>query len=501
MDRWGDESSGAGKEKPLAHAWRDSPESVPLVVDLDGTLVATDTLFESVLSLIRQSPASVLLLPIWLIRGKAVLKSEVEKRFKVDVRSLPYRPALLEYLRRERATGRKLVLATAAHEGTAYSAATHLDLFDEVVATTDSVNMKGTLKRDELVARFGVRGFDYIGDSKADTPVWATCRIGHVAGQRRALPAAVLGTGTQQGEVFYEQRPTLKTWMRAMRVQQWVKNSLVVVPTLLNHQLNWEVLKALAITFLAFSFVASGTYIANDLFDLAADRRHPRKCKRPLASGELSIVQGIFLAVCLLLAGILLGVVIGKALVMCLLIYVLLTLLYTSFLKGKPIIDVIALAILYTLRVYAGGLVTQAYVSPWLFQFSIFLFLSLAFVKRYSELRRSREQRRQDVPGRSYRMPDLSIISQAGVSSGLLAGLVLALYVNEAGLERIYPRPHMLWGVCPLFVYWIIRTWLIAHRGNMTEDPILFAFRDRVSYIVGFLIVVAVLLALTPNVD
>ena len=320
MDRSYDKFSVGDDKMPPAHAGEDSSEAVPLVVDLDGTLVKSDTLFESVLWLIRQSPASILLLPIWLARGNAVLKSEIARRFKLNAENLPYRSDLLEYLQQQQAAGRKLVLATGAYQSVAYSAATHLNLFDEVLATTDSVNLTGELKRDELVKRFGLRGFDYIGDSKVDLPVWSACRIGHVAGRHTGLPAASLGAGTQQGKIFAERRPSLKTWVRAMRIYQWVKNILVVVPTLLNHHLDGEIVKTLAITFLAFSFVASGTYIANDLFDLAADRRHPRKSRRPLASGELSISQGISLAVFLLLAGFLLRVAIGKPLVVCLLI-------------------------------------------------------------------------------------------------------------------------------------------------------------------------------------
>ena len=497
----GQSPGGDDEHIPVAVADSQEIREIPLAVDLDGTLVATDTLFEGAMSLIRQSPASILLFPIWLGRGKAVLKTEIAKRFRVNAGNLPYRTDLLEYLRKERTQGRMIVLATAAHQSTADSAAAHLNLFDEVLASTESVNLKGTRKRDELVKRFGFRGFDYIGDSRADIPVWEACRIGHVAGQWKALPDGILAAGTQQGQIFAGHRSSLAPYIRALRVYQWVKNVLVVAPALLNHHVDGAVLKALAIAFLSFSFVASGTYIANDLFDLDADRRHPRKSKRPLASGELSITQGISLAVGLVVAGILLGLMANKLLVVCLGIYLVLTLLYSSFLKGKPILDAVALAMLYTLRVYSGGLATGAYISPWLFQFSLFLFLSLAFVKRYSELRRLRYQRHREAPGRGYRLQDLSIISQAGIGSGMLAGLVLALYVNGREIERLYPRPEMLWGVCPLFIYWIIRVWLIAHRGNMNEDPILFAFHDRVSYIVGFLIVLAVLLGLTPHVN
>jgi 4-hydroxybenzoate polyprenyltransferase/phosphoserine phosphatase len=473
---------------------------LPLVADLDGTLVATDTLFEAALSLIRQRPSSILLFAAWLTRGKAVLKSEIAQRFTPNPEALPYCSDLVAYLRSERDQGRQIVLATAAHRIIAERVAAHLDLFDVVLASTESVNLKGTAKRDELVKLYGLRGFDYAGDSRADIPVWAACRIGHVAGPMRRLPGSVTAAGTQQGESFSRPRLRMQTLLREIRIHQWVKNLLVFAPALLNHHMDRQRLTVLTITFLSFSFVASGTYISNDLFDLEADRRHPRKRLRPLASGQISIAQGILMAVSLLAAGFLLGLTVGLQLVVCLWLYLALTSLYSSFVKGKPILDVVVLAMLYTLRVYTGGLVTRAYVSPWLFQFSLFLFLSLAFVKRYSELRRLREQRQLESQARGYRVEDLSIISQAGVGSGLLAGLVLALYVNGPDVLSLYPRPEMLWGVCTLFIYWIIRIWLVAHRGNMQEDPILFAFRDRVSYIVGFLIVVTVLLALQPNV-
>jgi 4-hydroxybenzoate polyprenyltransferase len=490
----------AGEKTPVTLAGKTQLEFLPLAVDLDGTLVATDTLLEAALSLIRKKPWSILLFLSWLGRGKAVLKTEIAKQVTTHAESLPYRADLLEYLRGERVKGRTIVLATAAHRTIADRVAAWLGIFDVVLASTDAVNLKGTLKRDALVELYGVRGFDYIGDSKSDKPVWAACRVGHVAGRMRQLPRSALAAGTGQGEVFPAARPGVKTWLREIRVYQWVKNFLVFVPALLNHHVDWEILRALAIAFLGFSLLASGTYVINDIFDLEADRRHPRKSRRPVASGQIPIAAGISVAIALLASGISLGLAVSPELVACLLTYLVLTLLYSSFIKGKPIIDVVALAVLYTLRVYAGGLVSRAYVSPWLFQFSMFLFLSLAFVKRYSELSKTRNQLPLEVHGRNYRVGDLSIVSQAGLGSGLLAGLVLALYVNGSEIVKLYPHPEMLWGVCPLFIYWIIRVWLIAHRGNMNEDPILFAFRDRVSYVVAFLIVALVLAGLSPHV-
>ncbi len=475
------------------------PVDLPLVVDLDGTLVTTDTLFESVLSLVRKDPSCLLSFPGWLSRGRAAFKAEIVTRFRLQEATLPWRADLVEYLRKERSRGRKLILATAANYRIAEQAAACHGLFDEVLASTDTLNLKGTVKRDELVKRFGLRGFDYVGDSHADIPVWAASRIGHVAGPMAALPAAALAAGARQGEVFAGSHPDLRVWVRQLRVYQWVKNVLVFVPALLNHHVDGPILRSLALTFFGFSFIASATYIANDLFDLEADRSHPLKRKRPLASGEISILRAIAISTCLLATGFLLGIADGASLTFSLAAYLLLTGLYSLVLKGKPIVDVVVLAALYTLRVYAGGLVSRAYVSPWLFQFSIFLFLSLAFMKRYSELLKHRRRIQAATSARSYRLRDLHIVSQAGVGSGLVAGMVLALYVNGQEVARLYRRPQALWVVCPLFLYWMIRAWLVTHRGNMQEDPILFAFRDKVSYIVGILIVVAVLVGLMPN--
>jgi 4-hydroxybenzoate polyprenyltransferase/phosphoserine phosphatase len=473
---------------------------LPLVVDLDGTIVATDTLLESALRLIRRQPWLIGRLAAWLTRGRAVLKAETASRSNLDPACLPYRTEVIEYLRTARAGGRKVVLATAANRSIAENVAAHLDVFDEVLASSRTLNLKGRAKRDELVKAFSYKGFDYIGNSDSDIPVWEASSTGHVAGAMRRLPDAARSSGTREGRVFAGPRAGIAAWLREIRVYQWVKNLLVFVPALLNHRIDGGILKNLTITFLGFSFIASGAYITNDLCDLDSDRKHPRKCRRPLAAGEISIARGVAAAVCLLAGGFSVAALAGLPLVACLAAYLAVTFLYSAFVKGKPILDVVTLAMLYTLRVYTGGIVSKAYISPWCFQFSIFLFLSLAFVKRYSELRRLRWQHQDAAPGRNYRLRDLGIVSQAGIGSGLLAGLVLALYLNGGEIQRLYPHPQMLWAVCPLFIYWIVRVWLVAHRGNMYDDPLVFAFRDRVSYIVGALILGAVLLGMAPDV-
>ena len=342
--------------------------------------------------------------------------------------------------------------------------------------------------------RFGRGGFDYIGNGRDDVPVWMACRIAHVAG-RGHIPS---GSGHARHFVLRPPAEVRKLAARSPPVPVGQEPARFHTRTS-EPPLDLRTLADLIITFFAFSFTASGTYIANDLFDLESDRQHSRKRKRPLASGELTISQGVLTVAFLVAAGFGLGALIGMSLVIALFAYIFISLGYSVFLKNKPILDVVALAFLYTLRVYTGGIVAGAWISPWLFQFSIFLFLSLAFVKRYSELRRPRSLRKRDAPGRGYRLVDLALISQAGVGSGLIAGLILALYADSQEIQHLYPHPRALWCLCPIFVYWIVRVWIIAHRGNMTDDPILYAFGDRVSYIVGFVIVAAVLLAMMPN--
>jgi 4-hydroxybenzoate polyprenyltransferase/phosphoserine phosphatase len=477
----------------------ESEPNVPLAVDLDGTLIASDSLAESALLLVKQKPWYVFRMLFWLLRGRRKLKAEIGARVQLRCETLPYRPEIVGYLEAEHAAGRKLVLATAAHHTVADAVAEHLRLFDEVLASNEQNNHKGTAKRDQLIQRFGVRGFDYIGDSRADLPVWAASRMAHVAGSSRNIAALAQAVGAEPGRSFATPRPGVRTWLRAIRVQQWVKNTLIFVPLILAHRLEVRALLLELAAFFGFSCLASGTYIINDLFDLGADRKHPVKRSRAFASGELSIAQGVLVSFGLCAAGLALGAMLGIETLACLLIYFAVALLYSSFLKQEPILDVVILAFLYTLRLIAGGVTANVHISMWLFQFSLFLFVSLALVKRYSELHRMKMERSGEVRARGYCLADLTTVSQTGIASGLLAGLVLALYVNSPDVEHLYAWPHVLWGTCPIFIYWITRLWLIAGRGGMNEDCIVFAFHDGVSYCAGLGIVALMIIGVMPH--
>jgi len=463
---------------------------LPLAVDLDGTLVATDTLWESALALLRQRPGSVFALPFWVLGGRARFKSELAARVCPDAAALPYREDVLAYLHEARAEGRPVVLATASHQRTAQAVADHLGIFHAVMASEGGVNLKGPHKADALATAFGEKGFEYIGDAAADRPVFA-----------RAGAASWVGRDEREAEKATEGAPLARTflvppaglgaWLKALRVHQWVKNVLIFLPILASHRLTEPSLWATAaLAFLCLSLCASTVYIFNDLMDLEADRRHPTKCRRPFASGRLSIPQGLAAVPLLLGAGLGLSVAFLPAVFTgCLGAYLGLNAIYTFGLKRVAIADVIFLACLYSLRVLAGGLALDIVVSPWLIGFSLFFFLNLAFLKRYADLQLVAAAKGDSSPGRDYSVEDAPLLLSLGPAAGYMAVVVLALYVQSDNVTILYSRPEVLWALIPLVAYWISRVWLIAHRGQMEDDPVLFATQDPVSYLVGALAV------------
>lgn len=454
---------------------------VPLCVDLDGTLVRTDTLHESVLRLLKNRPWLVLAFPLWLARGKAHFKTQVACRTTLDTGHLPYRPEVVDFLRQARSRGQPLVLTTAAHRSVARSVADDLGIFDDVLASTEERNLKGPEKARQLAAHFGMKGFDYIGDSKADLPVWAASRKAYVVGEgalvsdveRVAAVDQVFGPPTQPG---------WRNWMGALRIHQWAKNVLVFVPLLTAHKASEVNLLIAALTaFFAFSLCASAVYIVNDLLDLDADRGHARKRERPFASGQLSIASGMAAVPLLLAISFLLASRVPVLFALVLVGYFLTTLLYSLRLKRMTVVDVLTLAGLYTLRLFGGAFAVGIELSFWLLAFSMFLFLSLALVKRCAELGALPQGEAGHVAGRAYRRDDLPALFSMGVASGYGSVLVLALYINGGTSHALYSRPEALWLLCPLLLFWVTRVWLVTHRGQMLEDPVVFAFRDSIS--------------------
>ncbi|MBZ4416113.1 UbiA family prenyltransferase [Myxococcus sp. RHSTA-1-4] len=467
-------------EKPLPA----DPPDVPLAVDLDGTLVRTDTLHESLLVLFKQAPWLLLLVPLWVLKGKAFFKAEVARRAALDASLLPYNEELLAWLKEEKARGRRLVLATAADRRIADGVAAHLGLFSDVFASDGTVNLSGARKLARLKESLGT--FDYAGNDAVDVPLWRESRQVVVV----HAPAGVLkqahGLGRQVHRVFERPRVGPRVWVKALRVHQWAKNALVFVPLLAAHKATRpDMLLHAVLGFTAFSLCASSVYVLNDLLDLDSDRRHPTKCKRPFAACALPVSTGVVLAPALLLAGAAVCLLLPPAFAALLATYYALTLAYSLRLKQVVMLDVLVLAGLYTVRIFGGSLAVGVPTSSWLMMFSMFLFLSLALVKRLSEVRRLRLSNETSAHGRGYLAQDYEQLASLGAAAGQVSVLVLALYITSKEVTALYAHPERLWLLCPVMLYWVGRVWVLAHRGLVNEDPLVFALRDRVSYAVG----------------
>lgn len=465
-------------QRPLA---ADAPHP-PLVVDLDGTLIKSDLLVEGALALVRARPVAVFDMAAWLVGGgKARLKAEVARRAPVDPAILPYNEPLLDLLRQRKAAGQPLVLATASDGEAAAPVARHLGLFDEVLASDGTVNLKAGAKRARLVERFGEKGFDYAGNDHADLDVWPSARAAILVNPEPGVAARAERIVTVEARLD-DRKDGVGTHLRALRPQQWLKNLLVFVPLVTSHAV-LEPLQALKVllAFVVFGLCASAVYVLNDLLDLADDRRHPRKRFRPFAAGNVPAVNGIAMAALLLIVALAVAVWISPFFVAALAAYIAVTTAYSFSLKRIVLVDVFTLAGLYTLRLIGGSAALGLWPSFWLLAFSMFIFLSLAMLKRYTELLGLREAGLAVAPGRGYRTTDLDLLAALGGAAGYLSVLVLALYVNSPAVLPLYARPEALWFLCPLLLYWVSRAWLVAHRGDMNDDPVVFAVKDRVS--------------------
>lgn len=467
-----------------------------LVVDLDGTLCRSDTLLESLLRLLREQPGAVLLALWQLRRGRAAFKAWIAERALPDPALLPLEPRLLNWLREQRAAGRRIELASAADRRIAVAVAEHLGLFDAVLASDGHDNLKGGRKAEVLIARHGERGFDYAGDSRADLAVWARCRqavvVGGPALQRAAAAVA------EVGKVFAPERSRWAARIETLRPHQWAKNLLLFLPLLAAHRYDEPAaLLAALLAFVAFSLMASAVYVANDLNDLAVDRQHPSKRARPLASGALPLHEGLAAVPLLVLAAIAVSPWLPWTFGALLVVYLLLSSLYTFRLKRSAPLDVLTLATLYTLRILAGAAALEMVPSFWLLALSMCLFLSLALVKRYAELDALAARGGDIAAGRGWQVGDRPLVSGLGAAAGMAAVLVLALYIDSPPARKLYATPQLLWLACPLLLYWICRVWLKAHRGQMHEDPVVFAMRDRASLATGVLLLLIAVLATT----
>ena len=469
-------------------------ENVPLVVDLDGTLLRTDLLFESALRLIKQKPWLALLIPFWLVWGRAYLKQKIFQLARIDVSLLPLHEEMLAWLRAEKARGRRLVLATASDYEQACSVVQPLRLFDTVLGSDGQRNLKGRHKLEGIVEACGER-FDYAGNSHADLPIWRKCHHAVIVNAHLWIEL----TARRMANVVrvFPRFSALRQAIHAMRPYQWIKNLLLFVPAITSHTIFEPAVSGkTTLAFISFGFCASAAYIFNDLLDLEEDRRHATNKNRPFASGRMSIGSGILLSIACLAASALIAPFVSTGFVTALTIYLALTSLYSLYLKRVLVLDVVTLASLYTLRVVAGGLAIGIVLTPWLLSFAFFLFLSLAFAKRAADLVQHRQNKRTVVPGRGYITTDLDAVCIAGICSGFLSCLVLALYINSDSVQLLYQRPILLWGLQPILLYYITRLWVICRRGELMDDPIQYTAREPSTYGAA-LAAIAVLLAAT----
>ncbi len=453
-----------------------------LYVDLDGTLVATDLLHESSLQLLRNSPLAALRIPAWLLHGKAYLKRKIAERVTLDASVLPYRSGVLEIVRKAREQGRKVVLATASDELLALAVAKHLGVFDHVLASNGSSNLSGLRKLEAIRADAGGHPFSYAGNDNVDLKVWQGAQAAVVVSSSRGLCKRALALAPIEAQVDVP-KPTLRNFLYGLRLHQWLKNLLVFLPLLpIIGSTTPAMLVAAISMFFAFSLCASAIYVFNDLLDLEADRHHHRKKKRPFAAGLIPISQAVPLALALLAAsGTLAVLTLPPLAVATLLGYVLLTTAYSTLLKRRMLVDVFALAMLYTMRILAGSAATEVEPSFWLLGFSMFMFLSLALAKRYVEVGEMGASSQSLVKGRAYNAGDNAFILATGLAAGQLSILTLSLYLNDPSIAQRYSHPYGLWLLCPLLLYWLVRIWLKAHRGELHDDPVVFAATDRIS--------------------
>lgn len=459
----------------------------PLCVDLDGTLVKSDTLMDSLLVLLRNRPLDALRFPLWLLRGKAAVKAEVGARVSLDVRHLPYNRSVVEYLEAERGEGRKLWLATGADQQLAARVADHLGLFEGVLASDGRTNLTAGNKLEGLRKTFGDEGYDYIGNAGPDLPLLQHAGTAMIANPALALRTRLRARGVTVEREFQDRTSPAKALFKAVRLHQWAKNILIFVPMLLAHRLLAATIADAAIAFVSFSLCASSTYIANDLLDIESDRRHPRKRTRPFAAGDLSVTTGVVTSAALLAGAIAIAAVLLPAgFLFWLLLYLVTTLAYSLVLKRVVLVDVIVLSGLYTVRMLSGASATQVDISPWLASFSVFLFLSLAMVKRFSELQNTRTRGQALANGRGYLLGDIEQLRSFGTSSAYAAVVVFSFYIGEArDVATLYRHPTRLWLITPLLIYWLSRVWLLASRGELDEDPVIFAVTDRLSLLTG----------------
>jgi len=463
-----------------------SSTAMPVYVDMDGTLVKTDIAQELILQCFKKFSLFSSLISL-TFSGRSNIKRFLADNTEFSEERLPYNQAVIDYLIAQKAEGREIILATASDRVIAEKVANHLGFFDAVLASEPGTNLKGRHKLNAIQFHSGDRGFEYIGDAKADYPIWkAADRSGFV--NVSAKPETIVEDKSKHSLHVNDSSNPFRAFLKAIRPHQWAKNILVFLPLFFAHlYFSVDALFSASLTFLVFSLCASGIYLINDLLDIELDRKHTTKKKRPFAAATLQPVTGVaasilLISISLLACFFLLNIKVFVVLV----IYMMITNLYSFYLKDYSTIDVITLTILYTIRIVAGAVAVGVVLSPWLFNFSLFFFLSLAYMKRYIEVARYAKEGK--LSGRNYSADEANIIMMMGIVNGGIAIFTLTMYLNDEYVLATYLSPHLLWLICPLLLFWIYRAWMWAKRGKIDDDPVVFAIKDRVSFITALLV-------------
>ncbi len=452
-------------EKPVA-----AGTAVPLVVDLDGTLTPADVSVEALLKIARAGLLQFWMVLRWLLTGRAGVKTRAARHAPLDAAKLAYRPEVLALIDAAKAEGRPVILASASHRRNIARVARHLGCFDLTLATSNRTNLKGRHKLAAIRAALGDQPFDYVGDASADRVLWAAARKGYTVGHDAPGVARLIAPG----------KPRWRVLLKALRPHQWAKNALIFVPALTaDRLLHLPSLAMAGVAFVLMSLIASGVYLLNDALDVDADRTHPTKRHRPIAAGQLSIPLALALCVVFTAGSLAVALaVLGWQAAAALAAYLVLTTAYSFRLKAAMTADVITLACLYTVRIWIGALAIGVGLSFWLLLFSVFFFLSLAYLKRYTELSAAIDPKKL-LSGRGYVGADLEIVGQMGVASGMVSILVLALFANAIRETGQYAAPQLLWLLTLPLLYWINRVWMMARRGQVEGDPVAFAISDK----------------------
>lgn len=465
----------------------------PLAVDLDGTLLKVDTLFESLVANLFRRPFATLGACFAIFRGRAALKHRLADVGLPDIETLPVNDRLADFLKLEKARGRRLHLATAADERIARAVADRLGVFQSVAGTKGGANLMGAAKRADLEKRFP-QGFAYAGDSRADLEVWKGAAGAVLVGAGAGLAKELARIGVRvEAEIPREKRFSFTVWRKAFRIHQWSKNILLLAPLFLAHKyIDPQAVVASLVGFLILGVVASATYIVNDLADLSADRRHRTKSERPFASGAIPVQYGLLAAPALIAGGLAASYALSPAFAGTLLAYLGTTLAYSFGLKRVPLVDVFMLGALYALRVLMGVALIDVGLSPWLIAFSVFFFYSLSLAKRHTEVIAAADRPPNDeLPGRGYRPSDWPVTLAAGAASAAASIIIIVLYLTEEAFPSgVYRSPEWLWATPAIMTIWTQRIWLLAHRGELDDDPVAFAVKDRGSLLLGAALVI-----------